>query len=76
MKLKVTGFQEITGESGIRLDATKTDWDDLPYYDKDGKWQNTGKIFTVAFEWSDNPITMGESLNAGLQQLLELVNET
>lgn len=33
-------------------------------------------MFTVAFEWSDNPITMGELLNAGLQQLLELMNET
>ena len=45
MKFKVEGFQLITGEKGIRIDLTKTDWNDIPYQNENGEWINDGKMF-------------------------------
>lgn len=71
MQIKVEGFVQLDGAKGLRIDLTKTHWGDLPYQDENGEWHNKGKQFTVAFEWDDDPIKLGEMLDVSLQSIFK-----
>lgn len=68
------GLDLVCGEVMV-LYAIKTDWDDLPYQDADGKWHNEGKMYNVAFEWHKNPIEMARTLTIALESLMEVMNK-
>ncbi len=59
----------------MSIHGTKTDWDDLPYQDENGKWHNQGKMFNVAFEWNKDPQELARTLTLAINSLMEVMNQ-
>ena len=72
MKIKVEGYVDFSIALKIlRIDGTKTTWDDLPYQNEKGEWVNKDKMFNVVVFWNNDPVKFGERLNAAMQDLMK-----